>query len=340
MSMVADPFDSMTNGGPQPPTGWALAGNGGFVYDYTQQAPFSTIGGLWPGHKYWWSNGSDVITPGFGPTTSASIFSGYLLLTDNNTPVVPLFSVLTLGNGNPGQQKNFNNQYTFDILDVRLHQDLTLSIYTPGGVDISPHLLDNSGNPANNVKDGGAFPINTWYYIDLELTSIYVTYQGVDYVSVGAELYVDGIQVCNSVNAPTSIDAPPGVTGVRRSDLSNQIAATFNFVQYNNPGGANYCLSQYDIESGNSGGQPPALTTLPSQSPPNLVPLMSNVRASQGVVEVAETILNPFVRITQLPIEVAEMPFTPNVRISQLVIELATQAGPAPVSGGWQVNEA
>jgi hypothetical protein len=67
---------------------------------------------------------------------------------------------------------------------------------------------------------------------------------------------------------------------------------------------------------------------------------MSNVRASLGVVEVAETILNPFVRITQLPIEVAEMPFTPNVRISQLVIELATQAGPAPVSGGWQVNEA
>lgn len=341
MSLVSDPFDSMTDGGPQPPSGWALGGNGGFVFDYTQQAPFSTIGGLWPGHKYWWSNGSDVITPFFGPTTIASIFSGYILLSDNNTPVVPLFSVLTQGNGNPGQQKNFNQDYTFDILDVRLEQDLTLSIYTGGGVDVAANLLDNSGNPKNNVREGGAFPVNTWYYIDLELSTVYVPYQGIDYVSVGAQLYVDGILVCDSINAPpTQSGADPGITGVRKADLANQLSATFCYVQYNNPGGTNYCLSQYDIESGNSGGQPPALTTLASQSPPNLVPLMSNVRASQGVVEVAETILNPFVRITQLPIEVAEVPFTPNVRISQLVIELATQAGSAPVSGGWQVNEA
>jgi hypothetical protein len=341
MSLLTDPFDGMPDGQSAGPNGWSYSGNGGIVFDYGTQAPFSNIGGLWPGHKYWWSqNGTDVITPLWGPTTSASIFTGYQILANNNTPVDPLFSVLTLGNGLPGQNKNFNGAYTFDILDVRQEQDLTFSIWTPGGVDIAPQLLDNSGNPIYNLPDGGAFPINTWYYIDLELSTVYIEYNGITYVSVGAELYIDGVMICDSVNHPPLPNGSPpiGLTGVEKDSLANPLSPTFSFVQYNNNGGSNYCLSQYDIESGNSGGQPPALTTLPSQSPPNLVPLMSNVKVSQLPVELLTNPPAPNTRITQLPIEVAVRPYTPNVRISQLVIELAHQSAPLP-PGGWQVKE-
>jgi hypothetical protein len=339
MSLLADPFDTMTDGGPQPPTNWVENGNGGFVLDYGTQAPFSLIGGLWPGHKYWWSNGTNVITQGFGPTTTASIFTGYQLLSNNNTPVVPLFSVLVLANGAPGQQKNFNGEYTFDILDVRIEQDLTLSIYTPGSTGIGSQLLDNSGNPINNVRDGGCFPLNTWYYLDLEVQTSFQVYNGISYVSVSAQLYSDGTKICDSGNAIPTGSTPPGITGIPKVLLANQLSPAFAYIQYHNPGSANYCLSQYDIESGQSFGIPPALTTLPSQTPPNLTPLESNVRISQMPAEVTELIYNPNIRITQLPIEQVLNPYTPNVRISQLVIELVTQ-GTTIIPGGWQVKEA
>ena len=343
MSLISDPFDTMSIGGPQPPTNWALQGNGGFLFNYGTQAPFSPIGGLWPGHNYWWSNGSNIITPFFGATASASIFTGYQLLASTNEPTVPLFSILVQANGASGQQKNFNNDYTFDILDVRLEEDFTLSLRTPGATGIPGQLLDNSGNPMNNVRLGGAFPLNTWYYIDLEVQSSFQDYNGITYVSVSAQLYVDGILVCNSANAPSPQpgNPPPNITGVPKVLLLNPLSPDFCYVIYNNPGSSNYCLSQYDIESGQSNGKPPALTTLPSQDPPDLTPLESNVRVSQLPIEVAEKIFNPNVRITQLPIEIARRPFTPNVRISQLVIELATTGGPTPPPpGGWMVSEA
>jgi hypothetical protein len=313
MSLVTDPFDTMTTGVPATPPGWFSQFGPGVCYPYATPCPFALSGGVWPSapHQYYYSNGCNLCTPTFGPANSCSIFSAYRLLTHNNTPVVPILNVWVLGNGQPGQTLNFNNEYCLDLMELWLEDDYTFSLRTGPGAGIPRLLMDNSGASTSGRRNG--FQQNTWYYLELDVSAAWIPYGGNHFAQVTAQLYVDGIKVCDSANGGTyqaGSGLPLNMSGVYLTETAFGSPA-ISSVQYNNLGSTAYNLSAYEIDAGFAGGIPP--------NPGN-----PNVRVSQMPIEIAKLPETADVRVSQMPIEWAKLPQTANIRVSQLVIELAT----------------
>ena len=314
--LVADPFDGMAPGVQAVPPGWACQGGPGFAFAYGTVAPFAPSGGVWSPaipHQYYSTVSSVILyTPAFAQT-SITYSSAYRLLSSNNTPTVSLVDVLMRGNGGPGQSPSpVNGQYTFRCMYVFLEEDLTFSIRTSGGVGVPDLLMDNSGAPTSGHPSG--YPLNTWYFLQLEVALSYISFGGNNFVKVGAQLYIDGVKVCDSANGSTYQSGsgfPLNMSGVFASELANTINAEASWVGFNTPGSTNFNLSDFEVDSGLLGGVPP--------NPGNPA-----VRISQFPIEYAALPTDGNVRVSQMPVEWAKLPQTANVRVSQMVIEVAT----------------
>lgn len=343
MSILVDPFDSMSLGFGIPP-GWSTQGKDGTILSFSQlptQNPKPIQGGIWSPtnpHQYFNNAGPsgnvDLITPSLGHIGGFVLGTGFRLDASSNTPTVPLFSVLVTDNGGPGQLLNpINEEYTGILLNVILEDDLSITLRSGPGIGIGNYFLDNSNSILNNTNIEGmnkVIQLNTWYYFSLQCGFSFVTYELVDYVKVGATFYIDGIKVCDSTNAILYWDGLgpfPTTSGQKRLDQEDVIQAGADYIQFYAIGGTQFDLSQLDIES---------TIGPPTQNP--------NVRVSQLPAEWARSPSDSNLRVSQLPIELSRN-YNPNLRVSQLVIELATKSSGGGGGGGqggpgWIVSEA
>lgn len=159
--------------------------------------------------------------------------------------------------------------------------------------------------------------MNEWMFFQLDFDFSTALVSGVTYLTVNADIILNGIQIADS-GGPITIFSTPVL------NLPGGLASA-NDYEFNAPTSGGGQIDNITVTAGSNHG----VIFYPHGANPN-------VRISQAPIEIIELPSSSMVRLTQQALELLELPSASFVRLSQLVIELPTIGG----GGGFEIYEA
>ncbi len=284
--IIDDNFNGDTVG--TAPSGWLGISGGGAIQNLGVPPPHTG-----PNHCVGLTG---QIAQIFAPISSGAISFSYL------SSALPTFGdVFNLRSSGVGGD--------FDLIRLRMEQDLSLSAFTSGGFLIDSH----TGLPANsNVVSGVYTYAHTFNFYQ----AVFVVVENLDH----------SIQVSLSliINGQPAFDATLNSGIFTTQCPASIIRIAFNNATIGTPGAL---LDNVVLDDDSSTGYPyPGL------------PETFQALTSQLVVEHLDLPSDQKIRVSQLAFERLSLPSDQRIRLSQLVIEIIQAKAPAP-AGGWHVKE-